>query len=252
MQKQSGIYLIFNRISKRLYVGSSINVWRRFYEHLKQLRNGTHTNIYLLRAFRKYGEQAFKFSLLERVTDLSILLAREQYWMDKLKNKYNLLPKAGNRLGFQHSLSTKRKISARTKGKNMGIQNPMFHRSIYDAWVIKFGEVKAKQLLADYSHNMSQRVMGQRNGFYGRKHTPATLKLLSGRLTGRKMPASFLTKQRGNTRGAKTYSVMTPSGEMITVTNLKAFCQLHQLYPSNAYDAIKHQSPYKGFVFKKL
>lgn len=42
-----GVYLITNNINGKMYIGSSINIERRWKEHLRDLRNGNHHAIYL-------------------------------------------------------------------------------------------------------------------------------------------------------------------------------------------------------------
>ena len=60
----SGIYAIVNKKSGRSYIGSSINIEKRWKTHLRSLRKNTHHNIFLQRAFNKYGEIVFGFSYL--------------------------------------------------------------------------------------------------------------------------------------------------------------------------------------------
>lgn len=74
----NGIYQILHVVSGKRYVGSSLDVAKRWSDHRKRLRRGTHYSKYLQRAWDKYGESAFKFEVLEETHDL---LAREEYWM---------------------------------------------------------------------------------------------------------------------------------------------------------------------------
>ena len=60
-----GIYIIFNRISKNIYVGSSIGIEKRFGKHKNSLKLNNHQNQYLQNAYNKHGLGAFKFSILE-------------------------------------------------------------------------------------------------------------------------------------------------------------------------------------------
>lgn len=55
--KISGVYLIFNRANKKKYVGSSINVYRRFKEHKTGLSKNKHNNRFLQFAWNKYSEE---------------------------------------------------------------------------------------------------------------------------------------------------------------------------------------------------
>lgn len=99
----SGIYSITAPSGKR-YIGSSINVARRWREHLRRLRLGTHRNPALQASFNKYGESQLTFALLE-LCDSSELIRREQVYIDACDwaGLYNLAPTAGNNLGVKHS-----------------------------------------------------------------------------------------------------------------------------------------------------
>lgn len=64
-QNRCGVYSIFNLENGKRYVGSSINIYNRLYEHLHNLRNNKAHNRHLQAAWNKYGEDSFKFNILE-------------------------------------------------------------------------------------------------------------------------------------------------------------------------------------------
>lgn len=88
-----GIYKIENLVNNHIYVGCASNLAVRKNGHFSSLRNGKHRNQYLQRAFNKYGESSFKFSVLE-LCDKPFLVKREQYWIDLAQTEeshlYNL------------------------------------------------------------------------------------------------------------------------------------------------------------------
>ncbi len=120
--KQGGVYIIKNVINNKFYIGSSFNIINRWESHIRELKKNKHKNKYLQRAWNKYGEENFKFEILELIEDTKYLLNREQYWIDKLhacKLGYNLCPIAGSTLGIKLSKETKEKISKVQKGKKL-------------------------------------------------------------------------------------------------------------------------------------
>ncbi len=115
--KVSGIYCILNKITAKTYIGSGVNVNKRYVHHKIGLTNKKHFNKLLQRAWNKYGADAFEFMVLEIVTDVALLLEREQYWIDLTQSSnpnfgYNLSPTAGSILGLKYSDEVRAKMSA--------------------------------------------------------------------------------------------------------------------------------------------
>lgn len=80
--KSIGIYCIENTVNNKKYIGLSRNIEQRWNEHRSKLRRGKHGNVYLQRAWNNYGENAFKFYIIE-VCDSDMLSEREAYYIDK-------------------------------------------------------------------------------------------------------------------------------------------------------------------------
>jgi len=94
------IYCIWNNITEKCYVGSSIDYNRRIRQHLRQLKKNTHINKYLQNAWNKYGEENFDIFIL-KVSTKENLLNDEQWCLDLLKPEYNFCKIAGNTLGLK-------------------------------------------------------------------------------------------------------------------------------------------------------
>ena len=84
----SYIYKITNIINGSIYVGQTTqkDIYVRFNQHLKEAR-GTRSNMILIKAIRKYGEENFKIEELDRVSPHSqeVLDEKEIYYIEKLK-----------------------------------------------------------------------------------------------------------------------------------------------------------------------
>jgi hypothetical protein len=118
-----GIYKIKNRINNKYYIGSSINVRKRWKAHRNNLRHNKHVNRYLQSAVNKYGLNNFSCEIQEVVVCekgsgeiKNILIGREQYWIDVLKAcdrnfGYNLSPTAGMVLGIKHTIEARKRMS---------------------------------------------------------------------------------------------------------------------------------------------
>lgn len=114
----SGIYKISNKVNNACYIGSAVNIQRRFYEHKTNLRTGKHKNQILQRVYDKYGEQNLNFSVIEYVGDKENLIKIEQKYIDNLKPKYNICKIASSQLGLKRSNNTKSKISKALQGNH--------------------------------------------------------------------------------------------------------------------------------------
>ena len=76
-----GIYKIENLVNGKVYIGQSKHIKQRFEEHSSRLLKNKHENLYLQRAWNKYGEENFKFEVIEECEEEK-LTEREQYWID--------------------------------------------------------------------------------------------------------------------------------------------------------------------------
>jgi group I intron endonuclease len=87
-----GIYQIQNKLTKQCYIGSSVRIKKRFYNHKSDLKTGRHHSIKLQRAWNKYGPEAFEWSILQECSEEQLPWL-EALWMAKLdsfKNGYNI------------------------------------------------------------------------------------------------------------------------------------------------------------------
>jgi group I intron endonuclease len=97
-----GIYGIRHPRSQRIYIGSSVCVRSRLWQHLRMLNKREHHAAHLQNAWNKYGASQFTLCLIEKVANPSRLVAREQYWMDSLRaygSGFNSRPRAESMVG---------------------------------------------------------------------------------------------------------------------------------------------------------
>ena len=81
-----GIYAIKNKVNNKVYIGSSVDILRRFRKHKTELTTGKHSNIHLQRAFKTFGKDIFEFILLEECEKEQLLQKEIDYIQ-----KYNSL-----------------------------------------------------------------------------------------------------------------------------------------------------------------
>lgn len=91
-----GIYKITNLINGKIYIGQSVDIDKRIKDHFWKARckKDISYNSALHSAIRKYGEQNFKYEVLEECT-VDVIDERERYYIQKFKslspNGYNIL-----------------------------------------------------------------------------------------------------------------------------------------------------------------
>jgi len=91
--KNGGIYFIKNIANNRIYVGSTLFFRKRFFVHLKSLKNNKHINSFLQNDFNKCGEKSFIFEIVCVIKNKKEMLLKEQEYInlfyDNQKNCYN-------------------------------------------------------------------------------------------------------------------------------------------------------------------
>lgn len=151
MEVVCGIYQIKNTITGDDYVGQAVDIYDRFSTHRSTLRHQKHHNIYLQRAWNKYGEDVFDFIILVPNVKTALLDQTEQYFLDTDGYcVYNIAETASAPMrgrnhspetrahlseirvgtkhhmwGKHHSEQTKQKISNSLKGKPISEQTKL-------------------------------------------------------------------------------------------------------------------------------
>lgn len=77
-----GIYKMTNNINNKIYIGLSVCIETRMYNHFWSAKHTTSNEYdsYLCRAIRKYGEEAFSYEIIEECA-VSELAEKERYWI---------------------------------------------------------------------------------------------------------------------------------------------------------------------------
>lgn len=95
-EKISCVYQIYNKITKKSYIGSTVNLQDRLRRHYYALTHNLHHSQKLQRSFNKYNINTFEINILEQYTniDKEDLANNELYYIKKLDtyNKgYNMI-----------------------------------------------------------------------------------------------------------------------------------------------------------------
>ena len=162
-----GIYRIENKVNGKVYIGSAVNFRRRWNNHRRLLRKNDHHSRPLQSAWNKYGEDAFSFLVVEEVGDVSMLVKREQVWLDQLKARthYNVCMTAGSSLGRVLSPEARKNISNAKVGRPNGQLG-------YKRTPEQVARIAAAQMGKTMPRDAVEKT---RKAHIGRKNTPETI-----------------------------------------------------------------------------
>jgi len=144
----SGIYKIESIIKpERVYIGSTINIFKRYNQHLYRLKRKIHINRKLQNHYNKYGMEDLKFYIILYGCDENELIIIEQLFLDSYKPWFNICKIAGSTLGIKASEESKQKMRKAQKGKV--------------PWS------KGKHLSESHKQKISIKQLGKNNSMYG-------------------------------------------------------------------------------------
>ena len=107
--------MFFNLFNGNTYVGSSVNLAKRFRTHMSSIGS---VNLPLYNALNKYGLDNYAFMILQYCDPVEdVCLGLEQNYraaLDLYKPNYNILKLAGSSQGFKHSPETIAKLKKNT------------------------------------------------------------------------------------------------------------------------------------------
>jgi group I intron endonuclease len=162
-----GVYAIENTATNKVYIGSSSNIHARFASHRHALRHGIHKNKHLQSSWKKHGEKAFVFHVIEIVSE-ERLLEKEQEWIDSFGD-YNIT-------GATRNLGTPWTKERREKQAHVMKQNPVWSK-----------ENPPPKWMIDRLHAGRDSYIKETGGsFLGMRHSDKTKARLSEASTGNK------------------------------------------------------------------
>ena len=106
------IYKITNIVNNKCYIGQAKNYKQRFQQHISALRKNKHENQYLQYSWNFYGEENFKFEVIDCTENYNEM---EKYYISLLdstniKKGYNILPGGENPPVGSHATLTEYEV----------------------------------------------------------------------------------------------------------------------------------------------
>jgi group I intron endonuclease len=160
------IYKITNSVNGKIYIGqTTYTMHERFIGHCY----GKSNCLKLIRAINRYGRENFILTLMTVCGTIETANYWETYFIQRynsIKQGYNI--KHGGANG-PHSAATRRKLSKSLKGRKFTEEHK---RKIA---VSKIGKPRSQEVKDSMSKRMKGKYSGNKNPFYGKKHTQKTI-----------------------------------------------------------------------------
>lgn len=210
-----GIYCIKNKITNKVYVGSSTNIKRRRNFHFNSLNKNKHHSIKLQRTYEKYGKENFKHFVLE-YCDKNNLDVLEKEWIayfNSYHNGYNSTDEVGAPWRGKKQPEEVKKLQKCTPVK---IINPN-GEVVNDYSISNF--CKANNLHLSAISSVLKGVYFHYKGW--RKYKKE--------LEGIKFDYKEFHKKRGNTLAKIKCELVDPNGNVVIVNNLSLLAKENNL-----------------------
>lgn len=166
-----GIYKITNTVNGKVYIGQSVQLSKRLYEHRRVLENNCHSNRHLQNAYNKYGD-VFQIEIIMYCDNEEELDYLERYYIscyNSMNPQKGYNKEDGGNLNKHLSKETKKKMSEAQKGK---------HRS--EETKKKISEArKGRPLSEETKKKMSEARKGENHPMWGKPHSEETKKRMS-------------------------------------------------------------------------
>lgn len=136
LKYKPAVYIYINTcVDKSSYVGASIQLRNRLSNHRSRISNwnkdyyNNNGSLIFYNSVLKYGWNKFKFGVLEYVSlcdnkdrNKTVLLQREQYYLNLINPSLNICKIAGSPLGVKHGISFSINLSKARIGKKIKIE----------------------------------------------------------------------------------------------------------------------------------
>lgn len=166
-----GIYKYTNKLNGKIYIGRSVNITKRKWEHL----NNPSPYSYFDQVLKKLGEEAFDFEIIEECT-IDNIKEREKYWInfykccvsDNRENGYNLTHggeeyKSEENPWSKLSVLQVQEIIEKLKTTTISIQQLAKEYKVHYNTISDINRCKTWSWLHDYKNNIRKESQGSLN-----------------------------------------------------------------------------------------
>lgn len=181
VQKRPGVYRFQNLDNGRFYIGSSKNLYRRYYHHRANLKTKKIQNHKLYEDIKEVKTANFVFGVIEYCEEAR-MLDREQYYFELYNPYYNCTPTVYDASGYKWPGKLKEKNRQCFRGPR---DMEKHSKALKEAWKRRREKYTPEEL--------SKKMADARRGI---KHSEEVKMKMSLARKGRKKPEGFGEKVR--------------------------------------------------------
>jgi len=234
MDIKIGIYKITSP-SGKIYIGQSINIFKRWVYHKKLYSNQT-PKLYL--SLKKYGFENHKFEIIEicKIEELNI---KERYWQEyfnSIENGLNCIYTKSNDKSGKLSEDTKRKISQSQMGKvisnecRIKLKLCNLNKKQSNETIEKrVSKLRGKNIPDWQKLFLSKSRLKNKNPFFGKNHSEISKNKMREKLKGNK---NYLYKPIINIETGIYYDTLEEASKTISWDKKKLWSHL-SIYKKN-------------------
>lgn len=189
------IYKITNLINGKIYIGKTSDINKRWQKHIEIAKlKSPRLYQYLHKSINKYGVENFIIEIIEDFLDEQNAFEKEKFWITQLNTKDQNI---GMNLTDGGEGTSGLKWSEESRDKIRGPNNHNFGKPIAD-------DIKIK---------ISISVSGEKNGFYGKKHSEDVILFLKNRPISAEIK-DIISK---NCRGEKQWNAKFSDADILEI-----------------------------------
>jgi len=224
--------------NQKVYIGSAVNIARRWKRHRSDLKCNRHDSQHLQNAYNKYGVDNFEFTVIEYVSKENLII-REQYHIDILSKEilFNMCPFAQSCLGRKSSSETRAKISAAGRNRKHSAETRAKLSITNSGWKHST-ETKLKMSILASANNKkrSPEVIARiASANRGKRHTAEARAKISVSSRGRKHTIEARAKISATSRGRPSYNKGKPMPEEQKIKQRIGYQERRQSLPIPQY-----------------